>query len=517
MANFVKEARRKVERYLVTYPMLLMPRSPDRNDLLTSDYHRGMSPFWFFGATTSIAAAGYSELARYKIEDIALKPRWWQAPFEVEFFGVNLKNACVEFMNAVIVAAVAMVLIRLMKQRIGYRRCLSAFLYAYAIAILIDTGINFVSNAFWTAPEYVMPTTRQWLFEGGRTANLTTNLSTPAFTGDRLFVAVPTYLTNLFNDGAVYFVPKIVSLFNATGFYFSGFSAWHETVLVIAIADLKVVLAAYILRLKIWVGVIIVVACSFIGFYVDAVASRYTAKHVQLGYFSTRMHPSVQIGQAFKYSTTYFDNFPMKTGDLALVDFWQCKWSRHPSNKYFVDGSSYKSETSLHFDFTFTECNEAIPSVATFLVPEYEIVRVVATAGQRVDVNLKGEIVVNGQPIAERKFEDEAEFKVPVPKRSEAASTEPNATGRVEWVDVPVKGKHLGYEFKRTKLPHEPDLAAYLWACTECSDEKLTEDDFTVPKGYFLAMFDFVARPRLMLIREGDVLGYPFLKAKKRW
>jgi len=518
-ARFRSEFRVLVRRYFRIFPILLKPRSVDRELVLNGGSSARIGAIAFFGVTTSIASACYTALARYAIDDIELKPRFWQAPFELEIFGINLKNACVEFLNALILAGLAFAVIRLFRRRISYRECMSAFLYAYAFAILSRTAWLLFSNAFLTTSEQSGPAFWQWLSGSADGYNVSINASSQTFSENSLLLGLPFWLSGLINNGVAYFVPFTYSVFLQGGFGFTYYSAWNETLLILILIDWKVLLAAYILRLGPILATTMVVTCSIVGFYVDAVISRYTAKHTLLTYVSTRMHPTVKLTQTFKYSTTYFDNFPIKTGDLALIDFWQCKWSRHPQNYNFVNGRGYSVEDALHFEFTYTECNQAKPGFASFLVPEYEIVRVVANANQAVDITSSGEIKVDGSPIADRVFEADAEFWYRVPKA--AADQRPDLKTRSTpdpgWVEHMVAGKQFLYNYRRARLPHEPQNAGYLWECNACGDDKITDDNYVVPEGYFLAMFDFMARPRVMLVRSQDLIGYPFVMAKKRW
>jgi hypothetical protein len=517
------KTKRVVTRYFSTYFYVLKPyNSAIREDVLTSRFNKGVSPLWFFGITTTVATLAVDKLARYQIVSIDLKPTWWQAPFDIEILNVNLKNTCVDFINALMMAMIAYAIARAFRQVVTLRKCLSAFLYAYAIFILFSAIVHLYSLNFGTLAEPVGVSRTQFEFSGDRKLWLQTGAESFGFDGDRLRFPLPPFLHSLMNSASMYFVPAIYPLFHSSGLSFTFHSNWHEAVIFLFVIDIKVLLAAYILRLRLFVSALIVVLCSIIGFYLDAVVSRFTAKHGVMLYASTRMMPSVVPQQAVKYSTTYFDNFPIKTADLAIIDYSDCQRARYNANHNFIDGTAYMSGPALSFETTYTDCTKEPWSPLRFLLPQYEIVRIVAVAGQTVEINRRGEIKVDGSLIAQASSKTEEEFQYTRNKAIVDGTLKPGDTPTPaqlrETVNVPVKGERYEYEYFGTNLPHEPGTAAYIWECTECGDESVVEGDkVTIPPGSVFGMFDNQTRPRFILFNGTDILGHPFVKAEKRW
>lgn len=517
------KAKRLAIRYLATYYYVLKPfNSQVRDDVLTSRYSKGVGPLWFFGITTAVAAFAVDKLSRYEIISIDLKPNWWQAYTDIEIFNINLKNTFVDFVNALLMALIAYAIARAFRQTTTLWKCLSAFLYVYSIIILITALIYLYGLNFGTLAEPTGITRTHYEFLGDRKIWLNTGAESFGFDGERLLLPMPSFLHSLANTSSMYFVPLVHSLFHSTGISFNYNSHWQEIIFIIFLVDFKILLAAYILRLRVAISALIVVLCSALGFYVDAAVSRFTAKHGIMLYASTRMIPSIMPQQAFKYSTTYFENFPVKTADLAFIDYRACKSARFKSNHNFVDGFSYTSDSTLHFDMTDTDCTTEPRSLLRFLLPHYEIVRVIAVAGQTVEANQRGEIKVDGSLIANAVSKEEAQF---IYKRARAVVegvVKPGETLTLDQardrIDAPVSGERYRYEYYGTSLPHEPDHPSYIWECVDCSDASLIpEGKLVVPSGTVLGMFDNQTRPRVILFKEADILGYPFVKAKKRW
>lgn len=517
------KAKRMIMRYFATYFYVLKPyNSAIREDVLTSRFNKGVGPLWFFGVTTTLATLAVDKLSRYQVVSIDLKPTWWQAPFDIEILNVNLKNTCVDFANALLMALIAYAIAHTFRHTVTLRKCFSAFLYAYAIYILFAAAIHLVGLNFMTSGTLNALTRTQYDFSGGRNLWLQTGSESFVFDGERLRFPIPPFLQALSNSLSIYFIPAIYPLFHTSGLSFSYFSHWYETVFFLFVIDIKVLLAAYILRLRIALSALIVVLCSALGFYLDAIVSRVTAKHGVMLYASPRMMPTVVPQQAIKYSTTYFDNFPVKTADLALIDYRDCKQARFDANHNFVDGTSYVSGPALSFEMTYTDCTGEAWTPMSFLVPQYEIVRIIAVAGQTVEINRRGEIKVDGAPIAEAVTKTDETFQYSRNKAIVEGTLKPGDTPTPEQlrehVNVPIHGQRFEYEYFRTKLPHEPDTAAYIWECTDCGDQSIIEGDkLTVPEGQILGMFDNQARPRFIRFRTKDVLGHPFVKAEKRW
>lgn len=436
-------------------------------------------------------------LGRYQIDAIELQPALWQAPFELTVLNVNLKNACVEFINAIFVSMLAMIIIRLCKINVPYWKCLSATLYGYALFILINAIYNSLALAFFTGVEFAPPNVTTTTMGNGW-FNTTKNFTTYAFDGERLYLPVAQQFQDLFSGINIYLISSVQALFNTYGLIGSQFNVSKELLLIIPLLDFKIIFCVMLMRIKWWASLVAIIFCSSSGYYVDAFVSRYTAKHENIVYISTRMHPTVRLGQAFKYSTTYFDVFPMKTGDLALIDYWQCKWSRHLENRRGAGGAAYMSGSSISFDVTITRCDQAERSLLSPLAPEYEIVRILAVAGQTFDVSRDGSIKIDGSAIAKEVEREAANFTL-------------LGSSQV------IEGQHIIHEYQHATQPHEPQESAYYWECSTCNSDSLIGGIQVVPNDFVLAMFDYMARPRFMVVKKSDIIGFPFVRAKQRW
>lgn len=520
--KFAAKARNGTKRYFATFWHVLKPYNSDiREAVLTRKFAGALGPLVFFGITTAIAAFAVDKLSRYQVKVIDLQPKWWLSPFDLEIFNVNLKNTCVDFINALLMAIVVYGIANIFRQKISLRRCLSAFLYAYAIYIVAIAVATLVQLNFFTAADQVPAQNSQYNFGEGRSAWINTGADNFAFSGDQLKIPRPSFLTS-YDLQRFYYMPAVFPLFHVSGLAINYHSNWHELSVVLILLDFKVALAAYILRLRLLVSILIVATCSLFGFYLDAAVSRATGKHGTLFYASARMTPSVVPQQAFRYSPTYFDNFPAKTADLALIDYSSCKKARYPSNHAFKDGKGYVSGYAISFEMTGVDCTTVSRSLMDYIFPEYEIVRIVATEGQTVEVSRRGEIKVDGEAIAVEASKREETFYYEAPRSlAEGTATAGDKLTMQQLLDlvrIPVSGFRYEYAYYRWQLPHEPAVATYAWECSQCDDTSVVEGGtITVAPDTIFVMFDGVSRPRFMHIRADQVIGHPFVKAEKRW
>ncbi|MCM2505421.1 hypothetical protein NDN16_17270 [Aureimonas altamirensis] len=509
--------------YLYTLRKLFSPSF--RNDFLRDRNGRGLPAWVFFATTTSVAVLLGNYISAVELIEIYVPQSYLEHVFNSSIFGVELKFAGVSLMNAIGTSVTVWIVTILFGLKIKFIYCVRAFLYSFSIVYLISAFSMSIMSQIrlsdtFQVENFVIGSA------GGHGVSLTSN-SWEAFDGERQYLPTPPHLTHILANYGGYFIPNSFSRFDIFNLIFSFSDNSRQSMYVLQVLDARVLLGVYFLGLPVLATIMSVFIASVLGFYTDALISRYATNHLSISYYSYRMEPNVRFGQTYRYNTSYFDYVPIKSGDLALVDFANCKnnilrTSERPM--HYED-----SKVKVSFDPVFIKCNLLSRSFFSYLTPEYEIVRVVAVGGDNMRVTETGEIWRNGRMIAEpigyeRKifgrtiYNAESSFKETFHALMATKNvTEEDIVNLFEnEYSLLIDGIRIEYRIEVNEATiYTPGNKTYVWDCFNCNPSTILYNA-SVPQGYVMAMFDSLAAPRIMLIRDEDIIGFPFVLARKK-